>query len=166
MVGTAFAGHVPSHSVPVAAVATTYHHSVVAAPTYVAAAVPAVSTTVHHAPAVSKATRVTSYQTTQPGVPHTVAKVSTYIPAATAVHTVHASVPTAVTGVLQHAPAYAYGYYPARYSYSHRYNYHPLPYGYVHGLSPYGLNYGYGLGAFGYATPVKKCESTTFCSFP
>ncbi|KAL1424851.1 hypothetical protein MTO96_019718 [Rhipicephalus appendiculatus] len=86
--GTAFASHVP-----VAAVASTYHHAVVAAPTYVAAAVPAVSTTVHHTPAVSQATRVTSYQTTQPGVPHTVAKVSTYTPAATAVHTVHASVP-------------------------------------------------------------------------
>ncbi|XP_054931932.1 uncharacterized protein [Dermacentor andersoni] len=156
MVGTACAGHIPTHAVPVASLATTYHHSIVAAPAYVAAAVPAVSTTVHHTPAVSKATRVTSYQTTQPGVPHTVAKVSTYTPAATAVHTVHASVPTAVTGVVHPAPAYTYGYYPARYSYAHRYGYHPLRYGYVHGLTPYGLNYGYGLDAFGYVSPVKK----------
>ncbi|XP_075744485.1 uncharacterized protein LOC142803253 [Rhipicephalus microplus] len=136
---TAFASHVPTHAVPVAAVPSTYHHVVVPAPTYVANAVPA----------VSHATRVTSYQTTQPGVPRTVAKVSTYTPAATAVHTAHASVPTAVASVVHHAPAYNYGYYPVHYGYTHRYNYHPLIYGYVHGLSPYGLSYGY-------VSPVKK----------
>ncbi|KAL1424850.1 hypothetical protein MTO96_019717 [Rhipicephalus appendiculatus] len=110
-------------------------------------AAPAVATTLHHAPAVSKATRVVSYQSAYPGVPHTVAKVSSYTPAATAVHTVHASVPAAVVhhapayavhaavpatvaGVVHHAPSYTYGSYPAGYSYGHRYDYHPVRYAY------------------------------------
>ncbi|KAH7957793.1 hypothetical protein HPB52_022675 [Rhipicephalus sanguineus] len=110
-------------------------------------AAPAVATTVHHVPAVSKATRVVSYQSAYPGVPHTVAKVSSYTPAATAVHTVHASVPTAVVhhapsyavhaavpatvaGVVHHAPSYTYGYYPDHYSYGPRYDYHPVRYAY------------------------------------
>ncbi|KAL1424849.1 hypothetical protein MTO96_019716 [Rhipicephalus appendiculatus] len=114
---------------------------------------PALATTVHHTPAVSKATRVTSYRT-QPAVPHTVAKVSTYTPA---VHTVHASVPSTVSGVVHGVPAYGYGYYPSRYTYSHPYGYHPLGYGYTHGLMPYGLNYGYGLNGVSYVTPIKKC---------
>ncbi|XP_037514936.1 cuticle protein 65-like [Rhipicephalus sanguineus] len=128
---------------------------VYAAPTaYVAAPAPALSTTVHHTPAVSKATRVTSYRTTHPVVPQTVAKVSTYTPA---VHTVHASVPSTVSGVVHGVPAYGYGYYPTRYTYGHPYGYHPLGYGYAHGLMPYGLNYGYGLNGVSYVTPVKKC---------
>ncbi|XP_054931964.1 uncharacterized protein [Dermacentor andersoni] len=129
--------------------------NVYGAPTTYVAAAPAVST-VHHTPAVSKATRVTSYSTNYPGVPHTVAKVSTYTPAATAVHSVHASVPTAVGGVVHPVPSYGYGHYPARYSYGHPYGYRPLGYGYAHGLVPHGLSYGYGLNPFGYVTPVKK----------
>ncbi|XP_054931949.1 uncharacterized protein [Dermacentor andersoni] len=121
----AFAGFVAVPAVP--AVTKVYTAPVVA--------VPAVSTTVHHAPAVSKASRVVSYQSIHPGVPHTLAKVSTYTPAATAVHTVHASVPTAVTGLVHHVPAYSYGYYPAGYSYGHRYDYHPHPVRYVHGVA-------------------------------
>ncbi|KAH6930056.1 hypothetical protein HPB50_008482 [Hyalomma asiaticum] len=116
----AFAGLVAVPAVP--AVTKVYTAPVVAAP--------AVATTVHHAPAVSKATRVVSYQSTHPGVPHTVAKVSTYTPAATAVHTVHAAVPSTVAHVVHHVPSYTYGYYPARYSYGHRYDYHPVRYVY------------------------------------
>ncbi|XP_075746072.1 uncharacterized protein LOC142803823 [Rhipicephalus microplus] len=67
-------------------------------------AAPAVATTIHHAPAVSEASRAVSYRSGHPGVPHTIAKASSYTPAVTAVHTVHSSVPTAV---VHHAPAYA-----------------------------------------------------------
>ncbi|KAK8762657.1 hypothetical protein V5799_026076 [Amblyomma americanum] len=152
LASSAFAGFVSTYGVPVAG----YH--AVPAVSRVYAAAPAVSTAFHHAPAVSKATRVTSFQTVQPGVPHTVARVSTYTPAAAAVHTVHASAPAAVVGAVHHVPAYSYGYLPARYSYSHRYDAHPLRYRYGYGLTPYGLNYGYGLNTYGYVAPFKKCD--------
>ncbi|KAK8762660.1 hypothetical protein V5799_026079 [Amblyomma americanum] len=154
LASAAIAGNVAIHGVPVASVATTYHHhAVVPAPYVAAAALPAVSTAYHHAPAVSKATRVTSFETVRPGVPHTLAKVSTYSPAAATVHTVHSSVPTAVVGAVH--PVHAYTYLPR---YSHRYDAHPLRYRHVYGLTPYGLNYGYGLASLGYVIPIKKCE--------
>ncbi|KAL3197310.1 hypothetical protein MRX96_044959 [Rhipicephalus microplus] len=103
---------------------------------------------VHHSPAVSKATRVASYQSPYPGVPHTIAKVSSYTPVATAVHTVHASAPIAVVnhalayavhagvratvaGVVHPTPSYAYGINPVSYRDGHQYQYHPVRY--VHG---------------------------------
>ncbi|XP_077508439.1 uncharacterized protein LOC144119771 [Amblyomma americanum] len=150
LASSAFGGFVSTYGVPVAG----YH--AVPAVSGVYAAAPAVSTAFHHAPAVSKATRVTSFQTVHPGVPHTVARVSTYTPAAAAVHTVHASAPAAVVGAVHHVPAYSYGYLPARYSYSHRYDAHPLRYRYGYGLTPYGLNYGYGLDTYGYSSVFKK----------
>uniref|UniRef100_G3MKG7 Cuticle protein n=1 Tax=Amblyomma maculatum TaxID=34609 RepID=G3MKG7_AMBMU len=135
---SAFAGYVP---VAVPAVAKVY----TAPATYLAA--PVATSTIHHSPAVSKATRVTSFQTVNPAVPHTVAKVSIHTPAQTTVHTVHSSVPTHVHGVVgHHFPAYSHGYYPG----------HPLSYRYVPGFAPYGLKYGYGLSPFAYVRPHVK----------
>ncbi|XP_077536136.1 uncharacterized protein LOC144148474 [Haemaphysalis longicornis] len=144
LASAASAGFVPTYGVPVAGVPYAHH------------VVPAVASTVHHAPTVSKATHVTRYQSVHPGVPHTVAKVSTYTPAATAVHTaVHGAVPTAVVGApVHHVPGYTY--LPR---YSHRVDAHPLTYRYAYGLSPYGLHYGYG--PYGYTTLVKHCQKLT-----
>ncbi|XP_077536140.1 uncharacterized protein LOC144148479 [Haemaphysalis longicornis] len=141
LASAAYAGFVPTYGVPVAGVPYAHH------------VVPAVASTVHHAPTVSKATHVTRYQSVHPAVPHTVAKVSTYTPAATAVHTaVHAPVATAVVGApVHHVPGYTY--LPR---YSHRVDAHPLTYRYAYGLSPYGLHYGYG--PYGYTTLVKHCK--------
>ncbi|KAL1424852.1 hypothetical protein MTO96_019719 [Rhipicephalus appendiculatus] len=57
LASTAFADLVPTYAVPVAPV------------------LPVATSTVHHTPAEYKATRVTSYETVQQGVPHTLAKV-------------------------------------------------------------------------------------------
>ncbi|XP_077507665.1 uncharacterized protein LOC144118686 [Amblyomma americanum] len=146
----AFAGFVSTYGVPVAG-----YHRVPAASTVYAAS-PVLSSPFHIPPPVSRATRVTSFQTVQPGVPHTLSRVSTYTPATTSLHTVHASAPAELVGAVNHVPAYSYGYIPARYSYSHRHDAHPLRYHYGYGLTPYGLNYGYGLDTYGYVTPLKK----------
>ncbi|KAH7958552.1 hypothetical protein HPB49_002537 [Dermacentor silvarum] len=125
---TAFADLVPTYAVPVAPV------------------LPVATSTVHHTPAVSKATRVTSYETVQQGVPHTLAKVSTYTPAETTVHTVHGTVPTAVTTGAVHVPTYSY---LPRYSFP--FHGHPLRYPYVYGFGPYGPSYSH-------VVTVKECE--------
>ncbi|XP_037565142.1 calphotin-like [Dermacentor silvarum] len=95
---------------------------------------PVVSTAVHQAPTVSEASRVTSFETARPGVPHAVARVSSYTPAA--VQTVHTSVPATVTGGV-HVPGYTY--LPR---YSHRVEPQPLSYPYTYGATPYGVSYG------------------------
>ncbi|KAK8762659.1 hypothetical protein V5799_026078 [Amblyomma americanum] len=141
LASSAFAGFVP---VAVPAVTKVYTAPV----SYVAA--PVATSAIHHAPAVSKATRVFSYRTVNPPVPKTVAKVSVHTPAETTVHTVHSAVPTYVHGAVGHFPAYSYGYYPG----------HPLGYRYAPGFAPYGLRYGYGLGHVAYVRPHVKCEST------
>nr|XP_054931925.1 uncharacterized protein LOC129387203 [Dermacentor andersoni] len=126
LAGTTFADLVPTYAVRVAPV------------------LPVATSTIHHTPAVSKATRVTSYETVQQGVPHTLSKVSTYTPAETTVHTVHGTAPTAVTTGAVHVPTYSYLPH-----YNVPFHGHPLPYHNVYGLGPYGLSYSH-------VVPVKE----------
>ncbi|XP_050043738.1 uncharacterized protein [Dermacentor andersoni] len=121
-----------------------YDGGVAAAP-YVA---PVVSTAVHQAPTVSEASRVTSFETARPGVPHSVGSVSSYTPAA--VHGVHTAVPVAVTGGVQ-VPGYTY--LPR---YSHRVEPQPIRYPYTYGATPYGFSYGRRLDTVGYVGYSQK----------
>ncbi|XP_070389403.1 adhesive plaque matrix protein-like [Dermacentor albipictus] len=109
---------------------------------------PVVSTAVHQAPAVSEASRVTSFETSRPGVPHSVASVSSYTSAA--VHGVHTTVPVAVTGGVHVA---GYTYLPR---YSRRVEPQPSRYSYTYGATQYGFSYGRRLDTVGYVGYSQK----------
>ncbi|KAK8762661.1 hypothetical protein V5799_026080 [Amblyomma americanum] len=131
LAGAALSDSVHSvRTLAVPAVAGGYYPTVATTPY----AVPAVPSAYHQAPTVSVSSRVTSFETARPGVPHAVVSASGYAPA---LHAIHTSVPTAVPGAVHPVPAYTY--VPR---YSQRYDANPLRYRYTYGLNPYGPSYG------------------------